>query len=215
MLMLPMRDVLLRIRTVAALDVLERVIVMVLYGPLCWRLVLAFAETNNWTYLLLLLSEGAAVGLILVRRSTDQVTGSPKEWTIAVVGTVMPLLAIPGGGDALAPELVYIVLMLAGVGLQIAAKLTLRRSFGVVAANRGVKIGGPYMIVRHPMYAGYTLTHIAFFLLNPSWWNLIVHALGLSCQVFRIFSEERLLSYDPSYRLFRGSVRYRLVPGVF
>ncbi len=34
-------------------------------------------------------------------------------------------------------------------------KVLLGLSFGVVAANRGVKIGGPYSFIRHPMYAGY------------------------------------------------------------
>jgi MprA protease rhombosortase-interaction domain-containing protein len=155
------------------------------------------------------------VGLILVRRSTDNVSFNARDWAVAITGTMMPLLATPGGGEALAPESVYLLLMVGGLGFQIAAKLTLRRSFGVVAANRGIKIGGPYMVVRHPMYAGYTLTHVAFFLLNPSWWNLGVYLFGLACQIARIFSEERLLLQDPGYRGFRARVRYRLVPGLF
>ena len=57
---------------------------------------------------------------------------------------------------------------ISGFVLQLSAKLTLRRSFGVVAANRGVKASGPYRLVRHPMYAGYALTHVGFLLAGPN-----------------------------------------------
>ena len=46
-------------------------------------------------------------------------------------------------------------------------KITLGRSFGVVPANRGVVVGGPYNFVRHPIYTGYLITHVAFLVANP------------------------------------------------
>src|SRR3712207_5654835 len=106
-------------------------------------------------------------------------------------------------------------LMLAGFMLQIAAKMTLRRSFGVVAANRGVKVGGPYRVIRHPMYAGYLLTQIGFLLTNPSVWNASIYAIALGFQISRILAEERVLSRDASYRAFTAAVPYRLAPGIF
>ena len=105
--------------------------------------------------------------------------------------------------------------MLFGVFLNLSAKLTLRRSFGVVAANRGVKIGGPYRLIRHPMYAGYTLTQLGFLLSGPTLWNLGLYGLALSLQIARILAEERILSNDPAYAEMSGRVRYRLVPYVF
>src|ERR1700682_5194874 len=56
------------------------------------------------------------------------------------------------------PTLFCGLLITAGVLLQIYAKLTLRRSFGIIAANRGVMTSGPYRVVRHPMYAAYLLS---------------------------------------------------------
>ena len=82
-------------------------------------------------------------------------------------------------------------------------------------ANRGVKLGGPYRYVRHPMYAGYLLCHVAFLLLNPSPWNLVVYALCDGLQVPRILAEERLLCRDGTYAAYRARVRWRLIPGVF
>ena len=45
-----------------------------------------------------------------------------------------------------------------GLAVVIVGKMTLGRSFGVVPANRGVVVGGPYRLVRHPIYTGYLIT---------------------------------------------------------
>ncbi|NKF32164.1 isoprenylcysteine carboxylmethyltransferase family protein, partial [Pseudomonas sp. BGM005] len=105
--------------------------------------------------------------------------------------------------------------MCLGFILQISAKLVLRRSFGLVPANRGVKIGGPYRLVRHPMYAGYLMTHVSFFLANPSLLNFAIYATALFAQCLRLLAEERLLKEDPAYTTFMATTRYRLVPFVF
>ena len=105
--------------------------------------------------------------------------------------------------------------MLLGFLLQISAKLVLRRSFGLVAASRGVKIGGPYRLIRHPMYAGYLLTHVGFFLAHPSSWNFAVNSTALAAQCLRLLAEERLLREDPVYAAFMAKTGYRLVPLVF
>ena len=99
--------------------------------------------------------------------------------------------------------------------LQLSAKLTLRRSFGVVAANRGVKASGPYRLVRHPMYAGYALTHVGFLLAGPTLWNLAIYGATLAIAVRRIIAEERVLRRDSAYRALADRVRYRLLPFVF
>ena len=196
------------------LDLIERVVVLALYGPLCYSLGTA-ALAGSWADLILLLSEGTVVFFILIRRSTRDMSVKLGDWLFAVAGTAMPLLVRAGGDGPLVSTLFCTPLMLLGFFLQVSAKLTLRRSFGIIAANRGVKIGGPYAFIRHPMYAGYFLTQIGFLLLNPTWWNLSVYLIAFSSQVVRILSEERLLTEDPGYRAFRESVPYRLIPGVF
>jgi protein-S-isoprenylcysteine O-methyltransferase Ste14 len=65
------------------------------------------------------------------------------------------------------------------------------------------------------MYAGYMLTHLAFFLLNPTIWNLTMYVLCDSLQIPRLLAEERLLRQDPKYQDYMATVRYRLMPGVF
>jgi protein-S-isoprenylcysteine O-methyltransferase Ste14 len=102
-----------------------------------------------------------------------------------------------------------------GLLVQLHAKLTLGRSIGCIPANRGLKLAGPYRFVRHPMYAGYLLSHLAFLAMNPTAWNLAVYALCYGVQVPRLMAEERLLGGDPRYREYQAAVRYRLIPGLF
>jgi len=121
-----------------ALDILERAVIAVFFGFFTLKMLIAFWETGNYVNLILFVSEGAVVIFGLVRRTTAAVTLRPGDWFIAIAGTVVPLLVQPETSDPLVHAIVYSVLMLTGLMLQIAAKLTLRRSFGVVAANRGV-----------------------------------------------------------------------------
>ena len=74
---------------------------------------------------------------------------------------------------------------------------------------------GMYRLVRHPMYAGYILSHIGFLIARPAWLNAGLYGLELILQVLRIQAEERVLRADPSYRSFAEQVRYRLLPGVY
>ena len=99
--------------------------------------------------------------------------------------------------------------------IAVSAQLSLSRSFGVVAANRGVRTGGVYGLVRHPMYLGYFLTHLGFLLTNPALWNVAVYAVWTACQLYRVRAEERVLSGDTAYVAFTRRVRYRLVPFVY
>lgn len=76
----------------------------------------------------------------------------------------LPLLARPAPAGTLIPADLATALMLAGLLVQIAAKAALWRSFGLLPANLGIRTGDPYWLLRHPMYAGYMLTHVGFLL---------------------------------------------------
>jgi protein-S-isoprenylcysteine O-methyltransferase Ste14 len=65
------------------------------------------------------------------------------------------------------------------------------------------------------MYAGYMLSHVAFALMNPTWWNLAMYLTCDALQIPRLLAEERLLGRDEAYRRYQSLVTYRLLPGVF
>jgi protein-S-isoprenylcysteine O-methyltransferase Ste14 len=101
------------------------------------------------------------------------------------------------------------------LAIQIWAKAALWRSFGILPANRGVKTGGPYRFLRHPMYAGYLLTHVGFVIGFPLLQNAVLYMIAFAIQLARLAREEALLRGDERYRRYAAEVRYRLLPGLF
>jgi len=194
----------------AVLDRAEQAVIVIMFCSLVWRV---FHSENPFAPVLL--TEGAVVFFVLIRRRASTISVRLGDWLLAITATAAPLLILPGDAS---PEMLIVpgVLLVAlGTLFQLWAKLTLRRSFGIAPANRGVKVSGPYTVMRHPMYAGYLTTHIGMFMLYPSLLNLTIYVIGWWAQVLRLLAEERLLSEDEAYREFRQKVRYRLIPGVF
>jgi protein-S-isoprenylcysteine O-methyltransferase Ste14 len=196
------------------LDLAGRIAAAVFFGFFALRMLRAYLETGGLGYLLLLLSELLVIGLVLARRTTRIVSSCPADWIVALIGTTLPLLAAPGGTHLVGVSTAGSI-MLGGLAINIWAKLSLRRSFGIVAANRGVKTRGAYCFVRHPMYLGYMVTQVGFCLLNPTLWNIAVYSAAWTFLLLRIFAEERVLSGDLSYKAYSSEVRYRLVPHLF
>jgi protein-S-isoprenylcysteine O-methyltransferase Ste14 len=198
------------------LDMAERLLIFAIYGQFVVRLLsITFASLNIGSALLVM-SESIPLFFLLFRRFSTQVSRDPFDWSVAIIGTTMPLLILPVAANVpLLPALACDAIIMAGLCMQIAAKVSLGRSFGIVAANRGVESSGPYRFVRHPMYLGYTMTHVGFLLLMPSVLNAILYGLAFFLQVIRLLREERVLLHDPLYRTFVDRVHYRLIPGVF
>ena len=94
----------------------------------------------------------------------------------------------------------------------IVALLSLRRSFGIVPANRGIRTQGLYNVVRHPLYASELLTLGGFAIVSPSLWNVSLWLCDFALQLARAHAEERFLIEDPSYLQYRSRVKYRLIP---
>src|SRR5690606_23003559 len=125
-----------------------------------------------------------------------------------------PLLA-PAAVAALAPEAVTVALSCAGLAIVIAGKITLGRSFALLPANRGIVSTGLYRIVRHPIYMGYLVTHVAFLIASPSGWNIAALVVADAALLARAVCEEQTLAKDPAYRDYQGRVRWRVLPGLF
>nr|WP_166180176.1 methyltransferase [Altererythrobacter segetis] len=193
------------------LDRAEQAVVVILFCLLTYRVLVS----ANPLAPLLMLSEGGVAFFVLIRRPTAAISVRLGDWLLATTATAAPLLIGPVDSSPAALVVPGVLLVVLGNCVQVASKLVLRRSFGIAPANRGVKVAGPYRVVRHPMYAGYLLTNIGIILLMPSVLNLTIYAIGWTAQVLRLLAEERLLSQDGAYRAFQQTTRFRLIPGVF
>lgn len=196
-----------------AMDRIEQLVVACLYALLCWRLLPESLHLAHWFGVMILVSEGTVLAIVLLRRSTANITLRPADWAVAFGGTLPPLL-VEIGSTSFLPALGFALITVGWIG-HLSAKLTLRRSFGVVAANRGLKTSGVYAIVRHPMYMGYFISHLGLILAVPSLWNAFVYAVTWTCLIARIGAEERVLAKEAEYQAYKARVRYRLIPWVW
>ena len=145
-----------------AAEFASRAFIGILYAQLSVRLFGDFIRTQHLTALLLLVSESLVVVFTIFRRRALTVDRSSSTRLVTAIAVVGPALLHPIDDRGLVPDPVTAVFVALGAFVVIAAKMTLGRSFGIAPANRGIVATGPYSLVRHPIYAGYLVTHVAF-----------------------------------------------------
>jgi len=196
-------------------DLLARAVVAGLFTLLSINLFADFMRTGRVTGLLLVASESLVVVLTIVRRRARIVDRSAAAAVVTMLSVAAPPLLRATGGASLMPDVVTAMVCAAGLVLVVVGKMTIGRSFGLAPANRGVVVRGPYTLVRHPIYAGYLVTHVAFLVANPTPWNVSILLLADTALILRALMEERVLRGDEEYERYCARVRWHLVPGVF
>jgi len=160
--------------------------------------------------LVLFLDSFLAAVLLALRRSPRR-EGSAWEKLLAWAASVAPLAAFSGDAPGRTEGL---VLQTAALAWTVTSMAFLGRSFGIAPADRGLVTGGPYRLVRHPMYAGEIVALAGFTLAHLSLRNaLALLALSL-VQAVRALREEKVLD-SPEYRGYGRKVRWRLFPFVW
>jgi protein-S-isoprenylcysteine O-methyltransferase Ste14 len=198
-----------------AREMIARACIGVLFTLLSINLLGNFLRTGHVTGLLLLASEALVVVLTLARRRArivDRSVGAAVTTTVSLAG---PPLLRASEVAGLFPDPLTAVVSAVGLILVIVGKMALGRSFGVVPANRGIVVRGPYGVVRHPIYTGYLITHAGFLVANPNAWNLAVILIADTALIARALMEERILKADAEYQGYCERVGWHLVPGVF
>ena len=196
-------------------DLLARAVIVLLFSMMAVRFAGDFLATGRMTGLLLLVSEALVVVLTVVRRSAAAVDRSTRARLLTVLSMLGPPLLQPTHVAALVPQSLTVAASVLGLAIVIAGKLTLGRSFGLMPANRGVVSSGIYRIVRHPIYLGYLITHVAFLVATPSAWNIAALLAADAALLARAVCEEQTLSRDERYRAYQQTVRWRVCPGIF
>lgn len=149
----------------------------------------------------------------LTRDLAKQINLSMYDWIITMSGTYLPLCIRPA--PVVHDSAALIVLQIIGTCISIAGILSLNKSVGLVAANRGVKTFWAYKYIRHPIYTGYFITYAAFGIQNYTMANSIFIVMWMTYEILRLFSEEKYLSQDPAYVEYKKKVRWRMIPYVF
>ena len=109
--------------------------------------------------------------------------------------------------------MVGLSVQLAGLALWVWAFANLSRSYGIVAANKGLVTSGPHPLVRHPLYAACLVGGLGL-MQSFSFRNLLVDTIAVALQLVRITAEERHLA-SHEYAFYGDRVRWRLVHGIW
>ena len=192
-----------------------RLAVGIVFTLFAIRIASDYLATGRMTGLLLLGSESLVVVLTIARRSACIVDRSWWSRILTTMSMAGPPLVYPAHVTALAPEAITVTISAVGLLVVIAGKLSLGRSFGLLPANRGIVSSGCYRVLRHPIYLGYLITHVAFVAANPTAWNTTLILLSDAALLRRAVYEERTLAEDPQYREYMQRVRWRIVPSLF
>lgn len=152
------------------------------------------------------------VGLLFLARRPPVASGGPRGAALA-----LPSLAASGFAMSLAPPpsqwspLMSGAFSLATV-FTVVSLLWLGRSFSVLPARRGLVTGGPYRLIRHPVYLGELLMLQVVGAASGSRAAQLIGVAAIPLIGLRILAEERLLALEPAWGAFARRVRWRLVP---
>lgn len=198
-----------------AVELVSRAIAVAALGLFAARAVRALSASLDPFIVLVAIDHTLNVLFLTLARPPRDVDRRIHVVAITVAVTVYAAFVRLEGGEALLPRAPLLAMLFAGLLFEIAAKLALGRSFGLVPANRGLVRRGPYRLVRHPIYAGYLVLQASFVLSRWTPYNAAIYALLIVLVVVRIVLEERVLSRDPGWTEYATRTRYRLVPLVW
>ena len=191
----------------------NNVVLTLLSGLFAYAHALNFLRYQRISNFLIVAKEFLDASFFLTRRAPLKTSKQPYHWFVGIAGTFLPLLFRPV--DRPYDFVVGQILQLLGLVLQVAGIMSLNRSFGIVAANRGIKTNGLYRAVRHPLYSSYIVGHVGYVINNLSIRNCLILAFATLLQVHRIFIEEAFLKQDSAYGEYVRRTRWRLIPFVF
>jgi len=137
-----------------------------------------------------------------------------KAFVTTLVVFLLPAVVRPASASVGIVASIAIGMEVCGLLLSEVARIYMGRSFGILPGNRGIVTKGPFRIVRHPVYAGWFLLAIGYFLAYPRWINVLIVSIASLFMIWRILLEEQLLLDDPEYREYAERVRFRLIPGL-
>jgi protein-S-isoprenylcysteine O-methyltransferase Ste14 len=201
--------------TLEARRILLKASLVVLFLGFAYANLARWHETGRPVGLGAVLLEAFTAFLFIIRRAPLMTSARPLAWVSASLGAFAMLAARPVAHPDAGPFAALELLQLIGFAIVLVALGALGRSFGIVAANRGVKTAGLYSFVRHPAYTGYLVSYLGYVGENASIRNIALLAVGTAAQLVRIGEEERTLLLDQAYRAYLARVPRRLIPFVY
>lgn len=108
------------------------------------------------------------------------------------------------------------LLIIAGMALAVVSIGWLGKSFSVMPEARRLITGGPYRLVRHPVYLATLIQGTGIILIFPSMAAILIYTVEMILQIIRMGYEERVLRDTfPEYDDYARRTSARLVPRLY
>ncbi len=157
------------------------------------------------------------IGLLFARTPPRSSAKGLTPRIMAILGTylMVGLLLLPRRELSGVALMISTALILGGMAFAVYALLHLGRSVSVMAEARHLVTGGPYSLVRHPLYLGEEIASIGAVMQFFSPWALLILAAQIVCQLYRMHREEQVLEGSfPEYAGYKIST-WRILPGLY
>jgi len=139
----------------------------------------------------------------------------PRIASLAGTYLAMGIVALPAQQLWLPLYPISTALIVGGTLFAIYAALTLGRSISMLPEARRLITGGPYGVIRHPLYLGEAIVLLGLTVQHISPFAAAIFVLQCAFQLERMRNEEQVLSHNfPEYRDYMARTA-RLVPNVY
>lgn len=155
-----------------------------------WFLLDLAARLASFVFMLLLI----AFTIFRLPPKSDSLGWIPRIVAIAGTFLSLTLIVLPQVDVSPTFKIIATSMVIIGTGLSAYCLVWLGRSFSIDAQARRLVTGGPYAIVRHPLYLCEAVTLVGIAILNLSVWSVAIISANLALQYWRILNEERLLA---------------------
>jgi protein-S-isoprenylcysteine O-methyltransferase Ste14 len=154
--------------------------------------------------------------VILFRRAHKTFNRNIFDQSVAIFAFLSGLafMGQPASDDPLLTSISKYIVLAANI-FGIITLMNLGRSFGILIACREIKTGGLYSIIRHPMYFSDILLRVGFLISHFNWFTSGMFVISVAAYAYRAILEEKFLSLQPEYQIYKEKVKYRFLPYIF